>query len=181
MITIDPEFKNLIPALTKDEYSGLESSIVKEGCRDPIVLWNDTIIDGHNRFEICTKHDIQFKTHKINFESREDVIDWMCSNQLSRRNLTDANKTYLLGKQYQIRKKKEWSRHPVGDQNDLLPKTAEIIAKEQKVSAPTVKRAAEYAEAIDTITETIGKETTDKILSGEIEMMLLNWQSHQRD
>ena len=49
---IDDEFKNLIPLLTNEEFNQLEENILKEGCREPIVLWNDTIVDGHNRYEI---------------------------------------------------------------------------------------------------------------------------------
>ena len=64
-ISIDTEFKNLIPPLTAEEYAGLEESILNEGCRDAIVLWGETIIDGHNRYEICTKHGVDFRTvHK---------------------------------------------------------------------------------------------------------------------
>lgn len=33
-IVIDKEFQSLIPALTTDEYRGLEESILSEGCRD---------------------------------------------------------------------------------------------------------------------------------------------------
>lgn len=75
MIQIDSEFKNLIPPLSSEERQGLESSLLKEGCRDALVLWGDILIDGHNRYEICTKHNIPYKTVQKEFESREAVID----------------------------------------------------------------------------------------------------------
>lgn len=86
-ILIDDEFKNLIPPLTDEEYKGLEDSIVKEGCRDALILWGNTLIDGHNRYEICTKHNIPFKTVEHNFDSRQAVIEWIILNQFGRRNL----------------------------------------------------------------------------------------------
>lgn len=87
-IVIDPEFKSLIPPLTPEEYAGLEESIVNEGCRDPLVLWGETLIDGHNRWEICAKHSgIPFKTVQREFESRNDAIAWIIKNQFGRRNL----------------------------------------------------------------------------------------------
>ena len=52
-IKINEKFKSIIPPLSKEEYEGLEQSIITEGCRDAICLWNDTIIDGHNRYDIC--------------------------------------------------------------------------------------------------------------------------------
>lgn len=84
---IDAEFKSLIPPLTYDEKKILEESILREGCRDAIVLWNDTIIDGHNRYEICNKHGIPFETVSREFENRNEVIEWIIKNQFGRRNL----------------------------------------------------------------------------------------------
>ena len=84
---IDVEFKSLIPPMTYEEKKMLEESILSEGCRDAIVVWNDTIIDGHNRYEICTKHGIPFETVSREFEDRNDVIEWIIKNQFGRRNL----------------------------------------------------------------------------------------------
>lgn len=84
---IDVEFQSLIPPLTYEEKKMLEESILNEGCRDAIVLWGDTIIDGHNRYEICTKHEIPFETVNREFESRNEVIEWIIKNQFGRRNL----------------------------------------------------------------------------------------------
>jgi len=94
MIKINESFKELIPPLTSEEYEGLEKSIIDEGCRDAIVLWNNTIIDGHNRYEICTKHGISFETISKEFESENDAKMWMILNQFNRRNLP----AYIRGK-----------------------------------------------------------------------------------
>ena len=97
-ITIDPEFKNLIPPLTAEEYAGLEESILQEGCRDALIAWGDTLIDGHNRFEICTRHNIPFEITEMFFPSRDDVKLWMMKNQLSRRNLNDMQRIAIVRK-----------------------------------------------------------------------------------
>lgn len=87
---IDKEFQSLIPPLTDEEYAGLEESILSEGCRDALVVWGDTLIDGHNRYEICTKHGIPFDTVEMDFPDRDAVMLWMMKNQLARRNLTEG-------------------------------------------------------------------------------------------
>lgn len=86
-IQIDDEFKNLIPPLTQEEYSQLEKNLIKEGCRDALVTWNGILIDGHNRYELCTKHNIEFKTINKDFKDRQEVIEWIITNQFGRRNL----------------------------------------------------------------------------------------------
>lgn len=89
-IAIDSEFQSLIPPLSDDEYERLEKSILIEGVRDPIITWNGTIIDGHNRYNICDEHGIPFKTVEREFASRDAAKLFIISNQLSRRNLPVA-------------------------------------------------------------------------------------------
>ena len=86
-IFIDDEFKKLIPPLSIEERSGLESSLINEGCRDAIVLWNGIIVDGHNRYDICKKNGIAFRTENKTFDNRDDAKVWIIKNQFSRRNL----------------------------------------------------------------------------------------------
>ena len=97
-IVIDKEFKSLIPPLTDDEYKGLEESILKEGCRDALVAWGETLIDGHNRYEICTKYGIPFQTVQKNFSDRDSVKLWMMQNQLARRNLNEFQRIEITHK-----------------------------------------------------------------------------------
>lgn len=105
MIRIDEEFKSLIPPLSADEYAGLEKSLLDEGCRDALVLWGDVLIDGHNRYEICTKYHIPFETVKKDFASRDEVLLWMIDTQFSRRNLDAPDRILLAQKKAPILEK----------------------------------------------------------------------------
>jgi N6-adenosine-specific RNA methylase IME4 len=147
---IDQEFKNLIPPLLQEEYSGLEASILAEGCRDSLVTWNGILIDGHNRYEICTKHGIQYNTVTRDFASRDAVADWIDSNQLGRRNLTPDQMSLLRGRRYN-RMKKAAHRPEKGDQNDPVnpQKTADILSKQHGVSPATIKRDGAAAELLE--------------------------------
>ena len=92
MIQVKEEFKNLIPALSAEEYAQLEANILEEGIREPIITWNGFIIDGHNRYDIATRFDLEFKTTSKHFSSEVDVKIWMLDNQFGKRNLTDAQR-----------------------------------------------------------------------------------------
>jgi len=87
MIKINDNFKSLIPPLSDSEYAELEASILAEGCREALIIWNGWIVDGHHRYEICTKHNIPFRTQEKEFESEEAAEIWIIGNQLARRNL----------------------------------------------------------------------------------------------
>lgn len=150
-IVIDPEFKAFIHSLKTEEYAQLEQNIKDEGCRDPLVLWGNVLVDGHNRYEICTRHGIAFNTVSKEFKDRDAVMDWMDANQLGRRNLTPDQFTYHLGRLYNRQKKALGGQIPNSRVDQIEPpiSTAEKLAKEHAVSAATVKRAGQIASAVE--------------------------------
>lgn len=158
-LRIDEGLRALIPPLSAEERDLLEQSILAHGCRDPLVVWNGTLIDGHNRYEICQRHGVPFKTVQIDLPSREDAEDWMDANQLGRRNLTPDAFKWILGRRYNRTKKAKGA--PAGNQNravqkgqnDPVESTAAKLAKEHAVSEATVKRAAKFAEEVESVPE----------------------------
>ena len=109
-LRIDPEFKNLIRPLRREEYRQLELNLVMEGCREAIVVWDGTIVDGHNRYEICNKLKIPYGVKEQVFPNRDAAIVWICSNQLGRRNISEETKKYLIGRQYEAERKRTGMR-----------------------------------------------------------------------
>ena len=75
VLTIDPEFEAKCPPLTDDELSQLEENILEEGLvLMPLIVWNDTIVDGHNRYRIAQAHPgIGFRTHEKQFNNRYEA------------------------------------------------------------------------------------------------------------
>lgn len=171
-IKIDPEFQSLIPPLTDKEYRQLEENILADGCRDALVLWGETLIDGHNRYRICTGHGLEYRTVLKEFSSREDAIVWICKNQSGRRNLTQEQMAYLRGRQYEAEKQVQGTNNQyVGKsekaQKEPFQSTACRIASEHGVGRETIKRDAKFARAVDAIAET-APDIKDQILSGKL-------------
>ncbi len=166
-IIIEEELSSIIPALEDDELKRLTDSLLLEGCRDPLVLWGKTLVDGHNRYAICTKYNLPFKTVKVKIENLTEAKIWIINNQLARRNLTPAKMRYFRGKRYEIEKQDQYS-HPSVGQNDLRLSTAEKLAREYGVKEKTIRRDAEFATSVDAIEKELGVETKQKILRGEL-------------
>lgn len=57
--------------------------------------WPFTLIDGHNRYEICTRLGISFETVTKQFAERDDATEWIINNQFGRRNLSDYQRGVL--------------------------------------------------------------------------------------
>ncbi|MCG8581787.1 MAG: hypothetical protein MI866_17815 [Bacteroidales bacterium] len=186
-LTILPELRDLIPPLTSEEKKLLEESILKEGIKEPIEVWEKDnkkiIIDGHNRYNIAKKHNLPFILHYPEFETIEEVKQHMLKKQLGRRNLTDANRTYLIGLLYNREKegKGKYDRKP-GSKGQSLPlsesaentgdtddskvrneRTDEKIAKQTGTSPKSVRNAGDYADGLNKLVPNLKKG----ILSGQ--------------
>ena len=144
---IDAMFQSLFPPLSKDELGGLRESLVAEGCREPLYVWEETniLLDGHNRFELCEAEGIEYEIVYKQFPNTESAMSWVILNQLARRNMDPKNRVYLIGQMMMLRKQGLGGQKPgTGDGS-----TARKIADETGSSESTVHRGAKFAEAID--------------------------------
>jgi transcriptional regulator with XRE-family HTH domain len=145
-ITIHEELRSFVDPLTEVEYAALERSLLAEGCRDALVLWHDVLIDGHNRYAICQKHAIPFRTvQNDSFASLEDVKLWMIDNHLARRSVSDFQRGLLAIRKKQIfaaRKAQQAETQEAVEQADDSPpwNTREEIARAARVSPNTISQ-----------------------------------------
>jgi len=112
--------------------------------------------------------DIPFTTVEVELESREAAHNWLIDNQLGRRNLTPEAVSYLRGKRYQLEKRQ-------GERSDLtcahfehkldVSKTADKLAQQYKVGQATIRRDAQFANAVDSLSGTFGDGIKETILS----------------
>ena len=177
VLKIDPEFQAKIPPLSEAEFKQLEENILRDGeVYDPIVIWNGTIVDGHNRYRIIQDHPwLEWRVREIQFADKWEAFDWMCANQLGRRNLTDEQRTYLIGKMYEARKHANIGA-PVGNTNAKkqctqngnieAKRVSEQIADELGIAKNTVIRAERFSKGIDAV-RSVSPETAEKILTGK--------------
>lgn len=188
ILKVDPEFKKMILPLCDSERKELEHSILAEGCREPISVWYTTIIDGHNRYEICTRNQIPFQTQKIFFKNREEVIVWICTKQLERKNISEMTRWYLIGKRYEMEKilgahnaagtnqykerKDRGARSRIVTETQYekgIYRTQERLGKEYRLSTATINRYGVYAKTIDMLWRVI-PELAPMLFSGQLKI-----------
>lgn len=165
---IDNEFKNLMRSLTEEEINDLETSVLAEGIRDPLVTWKGILIDGYHRLVLAEKHGLEYKTvENTTLTTREEVKSWIIANQLGRRNLTANEVSYYRGKLYKSRKQEHGGDRKSSAQNVLSIRTADKIGEEYGVSRETIKRDEQFSDAVDRVAEAVGEEAKTAILSGK--------------
>ena len=171
-LIIDPEFRDKIPPLTEDEFTLLEENILSDGAVfSPLIVWDGTILDGHNRYEIIQKHpELTYAVHKMSFDNRYEALSWICKHQLGRRNLTPQQKKYLIGQRYEAEKMAHGGERVATVQNEPLPsshKTRAQIANDTSTSESYVMRAGWYAQGVDAAEEAL-PGIKQEILTGAI-------------
>ncbi len=155
---IDSKLKGLIPKLKPSELAALEHSIQEEGCRDPLTVWcrpgkDDVLVDGHNRKEICDRLGVEYDVVEMEFNDRQEVLDWMLRHQLTRRNLSTEAAADVIGQIYNQRKKKHGGDRASSQNGNL--KTCDIVAEELGVGKTTVNRHGDYAAALGRLTDVL--------------------------
>jgi len=144
-ILIDQEFKGLMPPLSEEEYELLEKSIVAEGCRDAIVTWHQYLIDGFNRYAICLKHNLPYKTCPKTFSNKNEAKEWIIRNQLARRNLLPHERIRLALLLKPTIEEKAEERMKAGKANPVTNsaqgRTRKKVAEAAGVSEDTIRKS----------------------------------------
>ena len=171
-LSIDEELESLIPPLQEVELKMLTESLLENGCEMPLVVWNDVIVDGHNRYRICRENGIPFAIEEKDFESREAAKIWLIKNQLGRRNLPEFLRVELVLPLEALEKEKARKRQ--GERTDLRANIQPNLARSPKpkqsrdemarmagVSHGTYDKAKKIMASAD-------EETKDKLRKGEM-------------
>ncbi|AFK05715.1 hypothetical protein Emtol_0029 (plasmid) [Emticicia oligotrophica DSM 17448] len=196
-IVIIDELRSLIPPLSSEEYAQLETNILTHGCQTPLQLWQTpkqslgitasnsdeiayVLIDGHNRFKVCSAHNLPFEIYQLSFDSIKEAKDYMINLQLGRRNLSPTQIAYFRGLRYNNEKANKTENLSKGqnvlsgkNEEDFVnvpPKgqnvpsklsTAERLAEEYKVNPKTIKRDAEFAKGLEKLESSLRNQILD--------------------
>jgi len=122
---------NIFPLMEGEEFNALVADIKATGLLQPIVLYEDKILDGRNRYRACLAAGVTPDIIELG-EVREVVaIALVIAANIRRRHLTPEQKTDLLARLV--------AAHP--------EKSDRQLAKETGVTHPTIAKARRKAEA----------------------------------
>lgn len=161
-------FKNIIPALSLDEYNQLEKNILNDGIREPLVVWDGTLIDGHNRYSIAKKHNLDYSTVNIDFPDDNAAKEWIILNQFGRRNINGFQRSELAIELKPIiaARAKENQR---GGQGGVLLSQKSVEAKDtQKELAAIAGVSHDTIAKVEKIKASASPEIVEQVRSGEM-------------
>ena len=168
-LIVDPEFAAIIPPLTEEELSALETSLVAGGCRDALVVWHDhdILLDGHNRLAICRKQGIEYRTASVALPDRASAKVWIITNQFARRNLTPYQRAELALELEPVYAEQAKERQRAGGVEKVPQKSAEAITETRERVAKQAGVSRDTIAKVKVIREKASDEVKSKLRSGE--------------
>jgi N6-adenosine-specific RNA methylase IME4 len=184
-LTIDAEFKHLIPALLPEEFKQLEANILRDGCQEPLAIWNhggETIlIDGHNRYKICETHGKKFETVSVELEDRDHAKLWIGERQLGRRNLTDDQRSIIanevrewrsgIARKVSEENLRKGTKTPESVKSAHSGRTSSAVAKGAKLSERKLRIAQEIKKAEPKLSEMVRDKTLTLIEAKKVSVL----------
>lgn len=165
-LKINERFSDACPQLTKEELQKLEALILKDGVIfNPILIWNDVIVDGHNRYFIAKRNQIPFETKEITFASDEEAIIWIKENAISQRNLNNYQRSKLVLELEDHYKAKAKERMLAGKKTDPTPTLAGGEVRDQLASKAGVSHGT--IDKVRFIEQKAKRETKRQLEKGE--------------
>lgn len=146
-LKIDNEFRRLFFNKSTEKIKKLKASILSNGCINPLPVWNDILLDGYDRYEICLDKNIPFEICKMDFKNRNEAVEWICVNQLKRMDLTLKMKAYLIGKLFEAQRSLGIEKGISGS------KISKKIAAEYNKHTSTIWKYSMLSRTIDELAE----------------------------
>lgn len=154
---------NLIPPMSGDEYENLKDSIKSNGLLNPIILFEDSILDGKHRFKACSELKIKPKFQNFH-ENGVSAIEFIVSQNLDRRNLNPGQKACAACNLYdEMKIPHSYHKAPKDDSiNERQRRTSFKVATLTGARRGSIEKALYIRKR--------NKGLFDKVFSGEISL-----------
>ena len=93
------EFAALVPMASLNEQALLNKDILENGLKEPVVLWNDRIVDGRCRQIACKLADEKIRYKELDSNLSEHEVKSFVKSVNTRRNLTTTQKIMIACRQ----------------------------------------------------------------------------------
>lgn len=158
----------------------LTEDLINNGCHNPLLIWDNYIIDGCKRYDICRTWQLPYTVEYLPFTDMNDAVSYVCEAELNRPDLTCEMRRYLVGKKLKtdteisIRKSARTSHisSPTASLKALKKQEmARALGEKYHLSPGTVLKYARFMKNIDLISNA-DKSFALRILSSELRISL---------
>ena len=168
-----PIFERLIVPISNTRENELAASLIREGCREPIAVWNGVILDGHKRYRICEMEHIEYSIQEVACSTEEEAVIWVCRRRTADLPTGSQAFRYLMGKWYLcevlINRSVKRPRAPIeGSYYERRGnRTSILMSKEVGIHHSTLEKYGSAATALDVLSQT-EPELLEAVMTGSL-------------
>jgi ParB-like chromosome segregation protein Spo0J len=139
----------IFPEMSEPDFASLKEDISEHGQRDPVIVFQNQILDGRNRYRACQELGIEAKTEEF---VGDDPVAFVVSKNLKRRHLNESQRASVAARLANLRdgQRADYALQSAGESPDgagssielPAPVTQDAAAELLNVSVASVKRAA---------------------------------------
>lgn len=172
LITL-PVFENLTIPISESMEDDLVTSLIREGCREPIMVWQGIIVDGHKRYRICSLEHVDFSVEEIECATEEEAVIWACRKRTAKLSPGTQAYRYLMGKWYQsmVAINRAVKKPKAPDEGEYYERrgnrTSIQMSMEVGLHHSTLEKNGTYAAAMDVLFRT-EPELWKAIMTGDL-------------
>lgn len=157
---------DLFPMMDDDAFLDFAQDIEKHGQREPIIIYENKILDGRNRYKACQMLGVspRFKDYNGN-----DALGFVISLNLKRRHLTESQRSMVASKLETMKHGRPGkdanlhvSRDDAAKMLNVSPRSVATAKQVQKSGVPELVKAVEEGAVSVSAAAVIAKQSPEK-------------------
>lgn len=148
------EYCKLFPLMPQDQFDALVDDIRENGLRNPIVIYENKILDGRHRYKACI--NLGRQPVSVIYDG-EDALGYVISHNLARRHLDESQRAMIGARLATLKVGQKSQKDERGEISPTTGLTNEQAAKRMSVHRDSVRHARkvlnsgtpELVEAVD--------------------------------
>lgn len=141
----------LFPAMSATEFAKLKADIAANGLRQPIIIWQEQIIDGRHRYAALKELGKWSAFYERELDDDADPIAYAISTNLTRRHLTESQRAMVAAELANMKKGRPSEENaPIGafSQDEAAEMLGVSRRSIQRATETRKKAAPELANAV---------------------------------
>ncbi len=157
---INKQLRAIMPGIPSEEQRALENRLIL-GESEPLVIWDNTILNGYEVFEFSQAHDLPLTVKPLPCLNLDEAMEWACCYAFYHcPHGTEAYRKYWIGQRYLCGRNNRKNYEPQIDESDAYDhilniirqhRTAASLAEELSAAIGTIQKYGMYAKAVNSI------------------------------
>jgi len=173
------ELADIFPMMDAKRFAALKADIAEHGLREPIIVTENKILDGRNRYNACLELP-EVEPRFVEWDGKGDLLAFIVSMNLARRHLNESQRAMVAGKIANMPAGRHWpnsanlpnNKVSQGDSADMVNVSTRSVTSAVKVLNDGI---SELRKAVEVSDEIVGER-----VSVSLAAQVANWEDEQQ-